>query len=200
MTLASKITLMRLFMAPVFAVLAVYYGESVKSGEPNEAIRWWAVGVFIFAAVSDGIDGYIARHFNQRSRFGAFMDPFADKTLLLTGIVFLTFVPWGEGWSIPIWFTALMITRDIIIIAGILILHYLNHHVPIRPHWTGKVCTFAQMVLLGWVMLKIIPLPPEYPTYAAAVFTVWSGIEYFRQGLRQLHDDHHQAEPENSNS
>ena len=84
---------MRILMAPIFAVLAVYYGESVKSGEPNEAIRWWAVGVFIFAAISDGIDGYIARHCDQHSKFGAFMDPFADKTLLLTGIVFLTFVP-----------------------------------------------------------------------------------------------------------
>ncbi|MCP5536685.1 MAG: CDP-alcohol phosphatidyltransferase family protein [Akkermansiaceae bacterium] len=198
MTLASKITLGRLFCAPVFAVLAVYYGESVKAGTPNETIRWWAVGVFIFAAVSDGIDGYIARHFNQRSKFGAFMDPFADKTLLLTGIVFLTFVPWGEGWHIPIWFTALMIARDIIIIVGIWILHYFNSHVPIRPHWTGKVCTVTQMVLLGWVMLKIIPLDPLYPTIAATLFTVWSGIEYFRQGLHMLHDHHHQAEPGSS--
>jgi len=191
-TLASKITLMRILMAPIFAVLAVYYGESVKSGEPNEAIRWWAVGVFIFAAISDGIDGYIARHWDQDSKFGAFMDPFADKTLLLTGIVFLTFVPWGEGWQIPIWFTALMITRDIIIIAGIWILHYLNHQVPIKPHWTGKVCTVTQMILLGWVMLKFIPLDPLYPTIAATIFTAWSGIEYFRQGLLQLHD-HHQV-------
>ena len=59
MTLASKITLGRLFCAPVFAVLAVMYGETVKSGQPNETIRWWAVGIFIAAAISDGIDGYI---------------------------------------------------------------------------------------------------------------------------------------------
>jgi len=191
MTLASKITLTRLLMAPVFAVLAVYYGETVKAGSPDESLRWWAVGVFIFASLSDALDGYIARRYNQRSKFGAFMDPFADKTLLLTGIVFLTFVPWGEGWSIPIWFTALMIARDIIIIGGIWILHYFNSQVPIRPHWTGKVCTVTQMVLLGWVMLKIIPLDIIYPTIAAAIFTVWSGIEYFREGLRQLqhHDD-----------
>ena len=155
MTLASKITLLRLLLAPVFAVLAVYYGESVKMGFPDERLRWWAVGIFIFAALSDAVDGYIARFYNQRSKFGAFMDPFADKTLLLTGIVFLTFVHWGEGWHIPIWFTALMIARDIIIIGGIWILHYFNSHVPIRPHWSGKVCTVTQMVLLGWVMLKI---------------------------------------------
>lgn len=195
MTLASKITLGRLFCAPVFAVLAVFYGESVKSGEPNETIRWWAIGIFITAAVSDGIDGYIARRFNQRSKFGAFWDPFADKTLLLTGIVFLTFVPWGEGWHIPIWFTLLMITRDIIIIVGICILHYVNSHVPIHPHWTGKVCTVTQMVLLGWVMLKIIPFSPLYPTIAATIFTIWSGIEYFRQGLLMLKGRHPNSEP-----
>ena len=194
MTLASKITLGRLFCAPVFAVLAVMYGETVKSGQPNETIRWWAVGVFIAAAISDGIDGYIARHFNQRSKFGAFWDPFADKTLLLTAIVFLTFIPWGEGWHIPIWFTVLMIIRDIIIIVGISILHYVNSCVPIRPHWTGKVCTVTQMILLGWVMLKIIPFSTLYPTIAAAIFTVWSGIEYFRQGLHMLKNGNREVE------
>ena len=102
MTLASKISVGRLLCAPVFAVLAIYYGESIKAGQANETIRWWAVGVFIVASLSDFVDGYIARHFNQRSKFGAFIDPMADKTLLLTGIVFLTFIPWGEGWYIPI--------------------------------------------------------------------------------------------------
>jgi len=189
-TLATKITLFRLFLAPIFAVLAVYYGETVKAGAPDERLRWWAVGIFIFASSTDALDGYIARRYDQRSKFGAFMDPFADKTLLLTGIVFLTFVPWGEDWYIPIWFTALMIVRDIIIIGGIWILHYFNSHVPIRPHWTGKVCTVTQMILLGWVMLKFIPFDPLYPTIAATIFTIWSGVEYFREGLRQLQDHH----------
>ena len=186
MTLASKITLLRLLLSPVFATLVVCYGHSVRAGIPDERFRWWAVGVFFFAATSDAIDGYIARRYNQHSKFGAFMDPFADKTLLLTAIVFLTFVHWGDDWHIPVWFTVLMITRDIIIIGGIWILHYLNSHVPIRPHWSGKVCTVTQMVLLGWIMLKIIPLDPIYPTILASLFTVWSGIEYFREGLRQL--------------
>ncbi len=190
MTLASKITLSRLFCAPIFAVLAIIYGQSVKSGAPDEAIRWWAVGIFIVASLSDALDGYIARHYDQRSKFGAFWDPIADKALLITGIITLTIIPWGQceggGWQIPIWFTLLMITRDIIIIVGIRILHYFKAHVPIHPHWTGKVCTVTQMILLGWVMLKIIPYPPFYPTIAAAIFTTWSGIEYFRQGLHML--------------
>lgn len=189
-TLATKITLFRFFLAPVFAILTVYYGETVQTDFPDERYRWWAVGVFILASLTDALDGYIARRYNQRTKFGAFMDPFADKTLLLTGIVFLTFIPWGEGWHIPIWFTALMIIRDIIIIGGICILHYFNSHVPIRPHWTGKVCTVTQMILLGWIMLKFIPFDPIYPTIIATIFTIWSGVEYFREGLRQIQPDY----------
>lgn len=186
MTLASKITLSRLLCAPVFAVLAIYYGQSIQTGTPNELLRWFAVGIFTIAAASDGIDGYIARKLRQSSQLGACIDPIADKTLLLTGIITLTIAPWGDNWRIPLWFTLIMIIRDIIIIVGICILYYVNKHVPIKPHWTGKVCTVTQMVLLGWVMLKLIPLSPIYPTILATIFTIWSGTEYFREGLRQI--------------
>ena len=71
MTFASKITLTRIFMVPVFAVLAIYYGKSIEEGHPEEWLRWWALGVFITASASDGLDGWIARRFNQRSKFGA---------------------------------------------------------------------------------------------------------------------------------
>jgi cardiolipin synthase (CMP-forming) len=188
MTLASKITLVRLFLVPVFAVLAIYYGRSVSAGAPVEALRLWALGVFITAAASDGIDGWVARRFNQRSEFGALIDPIADKALLLTGILTLSAVDWGpEGWRIPLWFTALVVVRECIILGGIAILHYINHRVPIRPHWSGKICTVSQMVALGWVMLKVVPFSPVYPCLVAGFFTVWSTVDYFREGLRQLH-------------
>lgn len=186
MTLASKITVSRLLCAPIFAALAFFYGQGVQADMPKEALRWLAVAVFTLAAASDGIDGYVARRFNQYSKLGAFIDPIADKTLLLTAIISLTIIPWGDDWSIPLWFTLLMIIRDIIIIVGICILHYVNKHVPIKPHWTGKVCTVTQMTLLGWVMLKFTPFSPIYPTILATIFTIWSGIEYFREGLRQI--------------
>lgn len=180
------ITISRLLCAPAFAVIAVYYGQSLQAGTPDEMLRWIAVGIFTIAAASDGLDGYIARKFDQSTKLGACMDPIADKTLLLTGIITLTLIPWGDSWSIPLWFTLLMIIRDIIIIVGICILYYVNKQVPIKPHWTGKVCTVTQMTLLGWVMLKFIPLSPLYPTIIATIFTIWSGIEYFREGLRQI--------------
>ena len=86
MTAATYLTLLRTILVPVFAVPAVSYGMSVKSGNPNETLHWWAVGIFFVAAMTDYADGVIARRYNQRTRFGAFLDPFADKLLILTAI------------------------------------------------------------------------------------------------------------------
>ncbi|MGB6220575.1 CDP-diacylglycerol--glycerol-3-phosphate 3-phosphatidyltransferase [Haloferula sp.] len=189
MTFASKITVARILLVPVFAVLAIYYGKSIEEGHPKEWLRWWALGVFITAAASDGLDGWIARRFNQRSKFGATIDPIADKLLLLTGIITLSLVDWGEnGWRIPLWFSALVIVRDFIILGGCAILHYTNHSLKVKPHWSGKVCTVTQMFALGWVMLRVVPFDPIYPCIVAAIFTLWSGYVYLRRGLRRLKD------------
>lgn len=187
MTVASKITLTRLLMVPVFVVLAVYYSHSVQEGQPQEWMRIAALLVFVTAAASDAVDGFIARHFNQRSAFGAMIDPIADKTLLLTGIITLSLIDWGSsGWRIPLWFTALVIVRDCVIIGGIGILWYCKVSVKIDPHWSGKVCTFSQMLALGWVMLRMMAISPIYACALAGVFTVWSGIAYVAQGWRLL--------------
>lgn len=187
MTFASKITITRILMVPVFAVLALAYGQSVASGLPNEALRWWALGVFVTAAGSDGIDGWVARHFHQISKFGAFIDPIADKALLLTGVVTLSLVDWSvDGWRLPLWFAVIVVLRDCIIIGGIRILWNHRREVKFAPHWTGKVTTAAQMFAVGWVMLKFTDIPPTWPCIVAAVFTLWSTVEYLRHGMRIL--------------
>ncbi|MFT3989858.1 MAG: CDP-diacylglycerol--glycerol-3-phosphate 3-phosphatidyltransferase [Luteolibacter sp.] len=188
MTLASKITVMRLCLVPVFAAVAISYGLTVQAGNPQEWQRWLALGIFVFASVSDAVDGWIARHWNQYSAFGAFMDPLADKTLLLSAIVTLANVDWGPNdWRIPSWFMWLVIARDCVIVFGLWILRGGAHkQVKIAPHWSGKVCTVTQMFALGWVMLKIVPFSPIYPCAVAAVFTVWSGLYYFIAGTRIL--------------
>jgi cardiolipin synthase (CMP-forming) len=187
MTFASKITLTRLLLVPVFAVFAIYYARSIENGIGNESLRITALIIFIVAATSDALDGFVARHFNQRSKFGAFIDPIADKTLLLTGIITLSLIDWGDpGWRLPLWFTALVIVRDVVIIGGIKILWLNQLKVRVKPHWTGKVCTVTQMIAAGWVMLRIIPFSPSIPCAIAGFFTLWSGIAYFRQGLQIL--------------
>lgn len=186
-TFASKITITRILMVPVFAVLALAYGGSVESGRPDEALRWWALGVFVTAAASDGVDGWVARRFNQMSKFGAFIDPIADKALLLTGVITLSLVDWGaDGWRLPAWFATIVVLRDCIIIGGIRVLWNHRREVKFAPHWSGKVCTVTQMFALGWVMLKVLPFPPTWPCLVAAVFTLWSAVEYIRRGLQIL--------------
>src|SRR5207244_8842442 len=89
MTTANKITVVRILMIPAFVTMAIYYGESIKRGEPLEWQRFAAITIFILAAVSDGLDGYVARRYNQRSALGVYLDPIADKGLLLSDIITL---------------------------------------------------------------------------------------------------------------
>src|SRR6202171_2262327 len=94
MTTANKITVIRILMIPVFVTLAIYYGESIQEGSPQDWMRFTAIAVFLVAALSDGLDGYVARRYNQRSSLGVILDPSADKGLLLSGILRLTIAPW----------------------------------------------------------------------------------------------------------
>src|SRR4051812_630818 len=95
MTTANKITIVRILLIPAFVTMAIYYGQSVAAGQPLEWQRFAAIIIFLVAAASDGLDGYVARHFNQRSSLGVILDPIADKGLLLSGIIVLSVVNWN---------------------------------------------------------------------------------------------------------
>lgn len=196
MTPATYITLFRLLSAPLFAVLAIFYSRSLESGESVEALRWWAIVVFVVAAHSDLIDGYLARRCNQSTKLGAFLDPIADKLLILTTILILALFPWGEGWAIPIWFVGLVFLRDAIVWGGITVLHLLVRKVEISPHWTGKVCTTLLFVTIAWTGLKIIPLDPIYPTSVTACFIILAIVASIRQGLDLLHAPDLEPDPD----
>ena len=189
MTAATYLTLLRTILVPVFAVPAASYGISVKSGSPNESLHWWAVGIFFVAAMTDYADGVVARRYNQRTRLGAFLDPVADKLLILTAIAILFLLPWGEDWKIPAWFVGLVILRDAVVWGGIVILRYLNRPVEIKPHWTGKACTALLMFTVAWTGLKIIPIDPIYPAGVTSIFLVIATYRSILQGVQQLHQD-----------
>ncbi len=187
MTTATKITFVRLFLIPVFVAFAVHYADTVAQGKPSEWYRWAAVATFIIASLSDALDGYIARRFNQQSRLGRILDPAADKGLLFAAIVTLTVSSWPN--SLPLWFTTLVISRDVGCLVGALLIQHAVGKVHVRPHWSGKVATFFQMVALAWVMLG---LPGDLARHSiiaiAGVFTLLSAIVYSLDGLRQAHD------------
>jgi CDP-diacylglycerol--glycerol-3-phosphate 3-phosphatidyltransferase len=195
MTTANKITVIRIMMIPVFVTLAIYYGESIQEGSPQDWMRFTAIAVFLLAALSDGLDGYVARRYHQRSSLGVILDPIADKGLLLSGIITLSISNWSQVdphyGKFPAWFPVLVITRDVVIVTGSLLLHVLNGKVRVRPSWTGKVATVLQMAAIAWVMLQIRIPPLIYIVIAAGFFTLVSGVIYFRNGLRQLSAEGH---------
>jgi CDP-diacylglycerol--glycerol-3-phosphate 3-phosphatidyltransferase len=191
MTTANKITLARIALIPVFVMLAVYYGRSVREGQPRDWMHFAAVAVFIVAAASDGLDGYIARRFNQRSKLGVVLDPIADKGLLLTAIITLSVANWKVEFE-P-WFPILVITRDAVILVGTGVLHYLVGHVQVKPSWMGKTATLCQMIAVAYVMLQIDlgPAINRVPMLLAGFFTFVSGVGYVMEGIRQLQQTGH---------
>jgi CDP-diacylglycerol--glycerol-3-phosphate 3-phosphatidyltransferase len=190
MTTANKITIVRILLIPAFVTMAIYYGQSVARGEPLEWQRWAAVIIFLVAATSDGLDGYVARRYNQRSTLGVILDPIADKGLLLSGLIALSISNWSytdpEHGQFPAWFPVLVITRDVVILVGSAVLHLLNGHVKVQTSWTGKVATVLQMAAIAWVMLQLRFAPLIYVVAAAGVFTFISGVIYVMDGVRQL--------------
>lgn len=195
MTTANKITVVRILMIPVFVTMAIYYGQSIQRGAPLEWQRFTAIAIFLLAAVSDGLDGYVARRYNQRSSLGVILDPIADKGLLLSGIITLSISNWSQAdpdyGKFPAWFPVLVITRDAVILVGAAILHLLIGKVKVKPSWTGKVATVCQMCAIGWVMLQLRFLPLLLIVSVAGVFTFASGVIYVMEGVRQLQAEGH---------
>jgi CDP-diacylglycerol--glycerol-3-phosphate 3-phosphatidyltransferase/cardiolipin synthase len=181
-TYATQITLFRILLIPVFIAVAIYYGDSVSHGQANETLRWTTIAIFAVAAISDAIDGYVARHFNQKSRLGAILDPLADKLLLLSAIITLSFTGWRQHF--PLWFPILVIFRDLASIGGAFLINHLIGKCHIQPHWTGKVATFAQFAAVLWLMLDIPHL--VVITVVAGTFTAISGFLNLAAGIRQV--------------
>ncbi len=188
-------TIARIALIPLFVLMAIYYGESVQRGAPDEWQRYTAIVIFLVAAASDGLDGYVARRYNQRSALGVILDPIADKGLLLSGIITLSISNWSEVdpnyGKFPLWFPVLVITRDVVILVGSAILHLLNGKVRVRTSWTGKVATVLQMAAIAWVMLQLKFPPLFYVVVAAGIFTLVSGLIYVMDGVRQLQAEGH---------
>ena len=144
--------------------------------------------IFVVAAISDAVDGYIARRYHQKSELGTFLDPLADKTLLVSAMILLSirFKDTSPFDLLPLWFPVLVISRDLIVLGGVVLIHMLAGKVTARPRLVGKCATFFQMIVLGWVLLKIEHPSFQWPLYAAGFFTLISGIWYIFDGVKQL--------------
>ncbi|HXE42743.1 MAG TPA: CDP-alcohol phosphatidyltransferase family protein, partial [Candidatus Baltobacteraceae bacterium] len=136
MTTANKITILRILLIPFFVIETIYY---VRTG--NEFHRLAAILCFAVAAICDGVDGYIARRYNQISELGKILDPLADKLLLVSGIVLLSFNNAPYFRQIPFWLTGTIIGRDLLILIGVIVIHFTVGKVKVHPRLTGKLAT-----------------------------------------------------------
>lgn len=170
MTTANKLTLLRVLLIPVFMVLLLM-GHG-----------WWALAVYILASVTDFVDGYIARHYNQTTDFGKFADPLADKLLVFAAL--LIFVERGQ---MPAWAVVIMLAREFAV-SGLRMLAAAKSRV-IAAAMSGKVKTFSSLVCICIMLTPLgeLALGPVTLTWVCVavmvVTTIWSGVEYFVKNL-----------------
>lgn len=159
-TTANKITIFRILLIPVFLILA-YMGQMT-----------WALVVYIIACLSDMADGYIARHYNQISNFGKFMDPLADKVLVLAAMCFFT-----ENGQMPGWAVVIVLFREFAV-SGLRLIAVEQQRV-IAAAWSGKIKTACTMLGLCVMLFTSHPLVNLIVTWVIVITTLYSGIEYF---------------------
>jgi len=181
MTTANKLTIFRILLVPFFIVEVLSY---VDDGE--ESHRFLAIAAFLLASVCDGVDGYIARRYNQRSELGAILDPLADKLLLVAGIVLLSLHHEQYLPHLPLWLTATVISRDVLLLLGMMVIHFTCGRVAVKPHIVGKGATVLQMVAVCWALLKLQAGWLHWFALGATLCTAVSGVIYVFDGVRQL--------------
>jgi cardiolipin synthase (CMP-forming) len=173
MTIPNLITAIRIILAPVFIIFLI-----------NDDLRS-ALFVFLLCMASDCADGMIARLLNQKSRLGTYLDPLADKLLLVAAFVVLA----ARG-NLPSWLTVMVISRDIMILLGVVVLFLNGFNLSIKPSIISKINTCFQFTTVVAVLSGgNLPLPAAvylYLYYVTALFTIASGLDYMRYGFQMM--------------
>jgi cardiolipin synthase len=171
MNLPNLITLVRVVLIPFFVDLMIY-------GYYRPALI-----VFVVACLTDALDGLIARLTNSKTELGAFLDPMADKLLIVSSFVTLAILA-----KLPVWLVIIVVSRDIILVLGSLVIYFTKHTLAIRPSLLGKATTFLQFLVVTLTLvlvaygIKLEFLRGAY--WAAAFVTIASGVQYVMRGMR----------------
>ena len=181
LTAANQLTLLRLLLVPVFALCMLY-------GMPG-----WALVTFLVAGITDALDGLIARRSGQQTTLGAWLDPMADKLLVVTMFVMLTVPGLGLVVRLPLWLTVLVISRDIGIILTVAIVNLAVTRKTFRPTILGKAATVVYVVTgvvalyANWLGRPLVLV--DACVYVAGIVTLLSAIEYLIRITRGLASD-----------
>jgi len=171
MNLPNTITLVRVILIPFFIDLMIY-------GYYRPALL-----VFVTACLTDALDGTIARLTNTQTQLGAFLDPMADKLLIVSSFVTLAILA-----KIPVWLVIIVVSRDIILILGSMVISFTGNNLTIKPSILGKATTFMQLLAVTLTLVLVAyGIKSEYLRgvyWATAGFTIASGLQYVLRGMK----------------
>ena len=174
-TVPNAITLIRVFLIPLFITACFYRNFTL------------AFAIFLVAALSDALDGFLARRLNQITTLGVIMDPLADKALIDSGFFLLSYV----DRIIPVWLAVIVISRDVLLLFGGWLLSVFGKLDRIKPDYLGKLTAFTQFFTLFVVLASLnfdfgMETALKFLYFLTALFTVASAINYTLKGIREL--------------
>lgn len=174
MSLPNLITIARILIVPLIILLI------------NSEQMSYAFILFILAGLSDGVDGFIAKHFNQATELGAYLDPVADKILLVS-----IYVTLGQLGHLPMWLVILVVSRDLLIIGAFLLAWIMGLNIKVAPLMVSKANTTVQIILAGLVLANLgfhlnLTVITDICLYTVAVLTVLSGAAYLIEWMRDM--------------
>ncbi len=172
----NLLTAARIISIPLFIILLI------------EQRYYWALVLFIAAAISDAVDGLLARLLHQHTELGSYLDPAADKLLSASSFIALAILN-----ILPSWLTVIVISRDVIITLGILIFFLTSRPLKIRPSLFGKLTTLFQMCTVIWALFSKLSAPLPYAMdfliWATSFLTIISGLQYIGRGFKLLNEE-----------
>jgi cardiolipin synthase (CMP-forming) len=182
LTVANQLTFLRILAVPIFVLLLIY------------DYLGWALVVFLGAGLTDALDGLIARRANQRTSLGAWLDPMADKLLVVTTFITLTLPAVDVTNHIPVWLTVLLISREIVIVSVVAVVNLALGPRTFRPTLVGKAATATYIVVsvvflfYNWRQQESVVI--DLAVYAALLLTLGSSLDYFVRMRRFINEGH----------
>ena len=147
LTWPNRISILRLILVAPFVLLLLN----------QESLAWArlaALGIFVVMGVSDFLDGMLARRLGQQTRLGAILDPLVDKVMIVCAVILLrVHLPDAPNARLPLWLVVAVVGKDLWVVAGFVVVLLVTDRFRARPTWPGKVCTFGQVVLVGFTLL-----------------------------------------------
>jgi cardiolipin synthase (CMP-forming) len=171
LNIPNTLTILRILIIPVF-ITATIYGR-----------YRYGLYLFVFAALTDMLDGLFARLANQKTALGTFLDPLADKFLLVTSFILFSVYGW-----IPKWFTITIISRDLIVVVGWFLLYLVTQNSKVEPVLLGKVAIALELTTLAYILLGLnfagLPRVPGVILLIIAAVSAVSGLQYVYKGFK----------------